>query len=898
MLSEQVTEAISGSSGAFALSPHDAPPCPQRGIGEVLASWARQQGDRLALVGVDESVTWSQLHASVQAIGGELARRGLGPAHRVGLVVPDGPAAAQLILGICCHCSLVPINPASKPVEMIQTAAETRLDALVVPASLQVQWPDLSELHELVLLQALLHGGKPVLRPVGAATQAAERAAAPRESRTTLLLRSSGTTGKPKLVPVTHRNMLSMAAKMASPQWFGLGPEDRAASILPLYYAAGIKTQLLVPLMVGGSVAFAPPGRGVHISEWLFRLQPTYFGSSPASLRGIVERLETTGADVRDSSLRFIMCGASYLPEDLRQRATEAFGVPILEYYGLSEAGVMAANPLPPREARPGSVGRPLGDDLIIVDDRLQPLPAGSVGEIAVRGPSVTPGYLLGDGSLAGTTGGMLRTGDMGRIDAEGFLHIAARVKEVINRGGEKVFPYEVERCLLEHEDVLEAAVYGVPHPRLGQGVAAAVVLRPGSQSTVREIVAWLSARLAAHKVPRRLRILASLPRGEGGKVLRGALADMHVEQAATREAPESLLEIELLGIWQRMLKTTEVGIHDDFLDRGGDSLLAVDLLLEVEKVSGVSTEGWDLSTLSVRAVSDQVLRALATGAPVQGRLLQQVKGGEGIPLLFCHGDRLARGIYAHRLADVMLASNPLWLLNCSERDIAASIEEVAAGYVDEVLAALQPTAPPRVFVAGFCRAGLVAWHLSHLLQQRGVKVVSLMLIDTPSLNASGVLRHTAGMMARLGALVPGRAGAFMRIGLMRGLWAMRRKGLREFGATALRRTRRKVLAPPPEHSSPEEWRRREMDRVGVRFYQQISRYVPPALGVPVTCLIAEQGSPYDTQPSRWKELAAGVQTVSIPGTHNTVVLGHRSALASRLAECLGAASQPSTGED
>lgn len=850
-------------------------------MADAIAGWARRQPAQPALLDCDRTVSWAQLQACVEAIDRDLAAVGLGETHRVGLVVPEGLAGGLLVLGLCCRCVLVPINPALTAAELAETAVQMRLDALVVPQPLADRL-DLVGLAGVLTLEARVAAdgsGATALRPVAAGPQRPHATPA-LPARVAVLLRSSGTTGTPKLVPVTHGNLLAMAAKMGSAKWFGLGPADRAVVSLPLYYAAGLKNLLLVPALLGGSVAFPPAGRAFQLTEWLARLRPTFLATAPATLRILLER--GTG-DLRDSSLRFIMCGASYLPDELRHAAETTLRVPIVEYYGLSEAGVVAANPLPPGQARPGSVGCAFDGELRIVDAQRRPLPAGEPGEILVAGPGVCPGYLLPDGSLSDDArDGTLLTGDVGVLDADGFLRILGREKEVINRGGEKVFPYEVEKALLAHGDVLEAAVYGVPHPRLGQGVAAAVVLKPGRSTAPRAIGAWLGERLAPYKMPRGVRIVPELPKGKSGKVLRAALAEQHRTQAAAGERPDSLLQEELLALWRRMLATHEIGTGDDFFEMGGDSLLAADLLLEIERLTGASTDGWDLSSLTVNDAARAVLHTLAHGPAPAGDLLSQVRSGTGAPLFFCHGDIASRGIYAHRLAELLPESNPVWLLHSPDRNAVLGIESAASAYLDEVMRVAGTSPSASVHLAGWCNGGLVAWHLAHLLAARGVRVRSLFLIDTPSLNGQGSLRRIALALRATSAWVPGRAGDFLRDDAMRAFWALHRKGVPGFAKALARRAGGRLHADPVNSWTPDDLRRR-----GILYYRRISRYVPMPLDVPVTCFLAQEGTSTDTDPRRWHKLVPAVRQVSIPGSHYSCVVRHRATLAARLAEGL-----------
>ena len=228
----------------------------------------------------------------------------------------------------------------------------------------------------------------------------------------------------------------------------------------------------------------------------------------------------------------------------------------------------------------------------------------------------------------------------MGWVDEEGYLTIVGRTKEVISRGGEKVFPYEVEKALLEHPDVLEAAVFGVPHARLGESVAAAVVPKPGSTVSVQELTSFLAARIARFKIPHGIRVLRELPRGPTGKVLRPRLAEQHMQERPLPTKPESLIEEVVLDLWRRLLRRTdEISVDDDFYDKGGDSLLAADMLLEVERLAGISLDGFSPAVLTIRSVAD----AVADGLPHGPAMVTPVKQGSGIPLFFCHGDHAAR---------------------------------------------------------------------------------------------------------------------------------------------------------------------------------------------------------------------------------------------------------------
>lgn len=862
-----------------------AAPVQARTIGTAIARWAAAGSGSPALVGAGgRRITFAQLSSLICAFASQLAQAGVRAEHRVGLLVPPGIDGGQLAVALASNATLVPINPALTPREVIEFAGASGLDAIVIPRWLAIEPRSVMPGRRIAAFEAVqAPDGTLGLELLSTPASAPAPLRPVVESDVALLLRSSGTTGAPKLIPVTHRNLAAMAEKLGSGLWFRLTAADRAACTLPLHYAAGLKTSLFVPLMLGAGVAFPPPRQVFDLVQWFDALQPTYLSVAPGALHGMLERLAASPGNFDGSSLRFVMCAASYLPEQTRLAAQSMLRVPILEFYGLSEAGVMAANPLPPGKVKPGTVGLPAPGEVLVVDESRQPVPNGSVGQIMVRGATLTPGYVTTDGSEARElTDGWLLTGDLGRLDEDGYLCIEGRDKEVINRGGEKVFPYEIEKAILQHPAVLEAAAFAVPHPRLGESVAAAVVLKPGSTVAERELNEFLAARLAAYKLPRRLCYRSSLPRGSSGKILRKSLGEACAKpiRDVVPPDPERLLELELRDIWRRLLGTPDIGLDDDFFDKGGDSLLATELLIELEAIAGKPYPQSELSTLTIRRIAEVIESGLGAGR----ELMTQVKAGAGIPLFFCHGDYADRGIYAHKLAALLPDDQPVFLLHCyADRVIGSSIEEIAHAYLQQVLRVAPPRSP--VFIAGYCNAGLVAWHLAHLLRAAGVEVVELLLIETISLNARPGLRALPGLFAAAGRfLIAAPAQRFLREQGMRHVWGW----LRSLGGVSLRALRQKLTG---RHRRPLP-RRDAFAMVDRTYLGFMSRYVPPRIHCDVTCFIGDQGRHFDTDPRFWRRLALSVSHVSAPGTHHGLLISGRQALAAGIAEVLDRATR------
>ena len=370
--------------------------------------------------------------------------------------------------------------------------------------------------------------------------------------------------------------------------WFDLTPQDRSLNVSPVYYSHALTTTVLPPLLTGGSVGFPANPTNVDVTEWFGDLQPTWYSAGPTLHLAVLEKCEQRSDTRAVHSLRFVSSAGAPLSVDVLGRLRTVLGAPVLEHYGSSETAQIATNRVAAGLSKPGTCGKPWPGIVKIVDDDGAELPPGGRGEVIVGGPSVTSGYLNAP-ELNGAmfAGGWFHTGDIGSIDADGFLSLHGRTKELINRGGEKISPLEIDHALMLHPDVAEAAACAVPHPRLGDDVAAAVVLRPGAGVTAEQLREFLGERLATFKVPRRIAILDALPKGLSGKVQRKQLSDIIAKGSGQSVSLESRLHADLLQLWKKVLKTDDISLDDDFFDKGGDSLLAMDMSVELGRLLG-----------------------------------------------------------------------------------------------------------------------------------------------------------------------------------------------------------------------------------------------------------------------------------------------------------------------
>ncbi len=692
-------------------------------------------------------LSYCELVRTVEEIGAGLRRGGAGRKTRIGIVLPSGPEAAVANIVVACHAIAVPLNPDLVETEFEERSAILRLDAVAVLDSTRTAAEAVAERRRFRVFKVAAQGraaGRLAL--VGSPDDSAVEAVDAGPDDIAFILNTSGTTARPKLVPVTHGNLAAMAEKMQ--RWFSLSPDDRSLCVMPLHYAQGLKQSVFVPIIHGGSIAcsYGPPSRGEFFDR-LSELTPTWYTAGPTHHRWILDvaRSEPGGRH----SLRFIQSGAAHLPESVRCGLEEALGIPVLEVYGLSEAGLMAANPIPPAMRKPGTVGCASPDEVAVavVGDEGERLGYGGVGEILVRGPSVMPGYLDDPEAnrKAFLEGGWFRTGDLGTIDDDGFLTVLGRIKELINRGGEKVSPAEIDQVLLDHPAVAEAAAFGVPHERLGEDIAAAVVLRADSSASPADLRQFLRGRLAPIKMPHRILIVDELPKGDTGKVqraqLRTALSSAFAAPPSFAEQKNALspLEIDLAELWRKLLSCDTVGFEDDFFEKGGDSLLAMEMLHELERMTGRNlpeTILFDAPTVR------QLAWSVAECAWTEDKPLIPIQtSGHAAPLFFFHGDYDSGGYYTRRLAHLLGPEQPFVAVapnKLGKYSLLPSIEKMAAERFSSLMAEW-PRGPFRL--GGFCNGALVAFETARLLSQTGREVELVAMIDPPTFSTHPVAR-------------------------------------------------------------------------------------------------------------------------------------------------------------
>jgi len=406
------------------------------------------------------------------------------------------------------------------------------------------------------------------------------------------------------MVPLTLKNLCTSAENIR--QTLRLTPDDRCLNIMPLFHIHGLMAAVLASIIAGASIVCTPGFYAPKFFGWLDEFKPSWYTAVPTMHQAILDRSQDHLDVIKKSSLRFIRSSSSSLAPNVMSAIEETFGVPIIEAYGMTEAShQMACNPLPPGIRKPGSVGLPAGPEITIMDEN-EPdiLSENNLGEIVIRGDNVTLGYVNNpEANLKSFTKGWFRTGDQGYLDSEGYLFITGRLKEIINRGGEKISPREVDEILLKHPKVLQAVTFSMPDEDLGENVAAAVIIS-GSTLNEQDLKRYAAEHLAPHKVPATIVILDEIPKGPTGKLQRIGLAkklglgdftERTVKSMTVYVAPRTTEEKTICKIWEKILDRQRIGVHDDFRSLGGDSMLATLIHSELETVFGRSIPLVDL---------------------------------------------------------------------------------------------------------------------------------------------------------------------------------------------------------------------------------------------------------------------------------------------------------------
>jgi acyl-CoA synthetase (AMP-forming)/AMP-acid ligase II/acyl carrier protein len=610
---------MTGSSGAAA----------ELCIARLIEKQAGQTPDVIAIAAPDRApLTYNRLHRQIDHTVKKLNALGVRRHDRVALALPNGPEMAVAFLAVAAGATCAPLNPAYQVNEYDFFLTDLNPQALILWSGMDSPARVVARARDIPIIEL-----SPVLEAeAGVFALAGDVGSHPVVSGFTepddvaLVLHTSGTTSRPKIIPLTQINICGSAHNIRMA--LDLVPRDRCLNVMPLFHIHGLVGAVLSSLAAGASVICPPGFNAPKFFAWMAEFRPTWYTAVPTMHQAILARVASSREVIAQSPLRFIRSSSSRLPPQVMTELENVFHTPVIEAYGMTEAAhQITSNPLPPRQRKAGSVGLAAGPEVAVMDDSGQFLRAEEVGEIVIRGANVTQG----DENNATlnerpSSEGWLSTGDQGYLDRDGYLFITGRLKELINRGGEKISPLEVDEALMNHPAIAQAVTFSVPHSKLGEDIAAAVVLRENAAATEREIQEFAAARLAHFKVPRRVVMVDEIPQGPTGKLQRAGLAEKlglgaseGLDVRAAYTAPRTPVEKKLTEIWCEILAVQRVGVDDNFFQLGGDSLLATQVISRVREAlhAELSFVGF-FATPTVAGLAAAVTRSQAETAQRQ----------------------------------------------------------------------------------------------------------------------------------------------------------------------------------------------------------------------------------------------------------------------------------------
>ena len=454
---------------------------------------------------------------------------GIGRNDRVAIVLPNGPEMATCFVACASGVAAAPLNPGYRADEFEFYLNDLDAKALIVERGSVSPAVDVAFNVGVRIIELVpgTEAGSFTLRPreVRDDEPTAHHGYAQPDD-VSMVLHTSGTTSRPKIVPLSQANLAASAGNIRDTLKFEA--TDCGLNIMPLFHIHGLIAGVLAPLAAGSQVFCTPGFNALKFFGWMDEAEPTWYTAVPTMHQTIVARAGKNADVIARHPLRFMRSSSSSMPPQVIKELEAVFGAPLIESYGMTEAThQMASNPLPPAERKPGTVGIAAGPEIAIMDTGAGALLArGETGEIVIRGANVTKGYENNPKANAeGFLDGWFRTGDQGVMDADGYISITGRLKEIINRGGEKISPREVDEILMDHPAVAQVVCFGMPHEKLGEEVAAVVVLRDGATATERDLQTWVSGRAADYKVPKKILFRDEIPKGATGKLQRIGLA-------------------------------------------------------------------------------------------------------------------------------------------------------------------------------------------------------------------------------------------------------------------------------------------------------------------------------------------------------------------------------------
>ena len=735
-------------------------------IHDLIEVHGKQTPEAVAIVAPGRMpLTYGRLRCHIGNVVTQLHAMGVGRNDRVAIVLANGPEMAVAFLAVAAGATAAPLNPAYRASEFEFYLSDLNTKALIIQAENDSPAKAVAQRQRIPIIELSprLEEQAGLFTLSGCDHHQAAPTDFGRPDDIALVLHTSGTTSRPKIVPLTHSNICTSARNISASLRLGKG--DRCLSVMPLFHIHGLIGAVLSSLVAGESVVCT---QGLQVSsffQWMDEFKPTWYTATPTMHQAILACAKEHQEIIAGHRLRFIRSCSAPLPPQVMAALEKAFSAPVIEAYGMTEAShQIASNPLPPRKRKAGSVGLPVGCQVAIMDQAGNLLSPDITDEIVIRGLNVTLGYENNPAANESSfTNGWFRTGDQGHMDPEGYLFITGRVKEIINRGGEKISPWEVDEALLEHPAVAQAVTFAALHPTLGEDVAAAIVVKHNMAVTEREIREFASNRLAHFKVPHRVVIVDNIPKGPTGKIQRVGLGEKlrvtHPDRWSSQTearyvAPTNPTEELLAKLWGKFFGVKRVGIRADFFELGGDSLLAARLFAALEKAFGKSLPLgiiFEAPTVAELAKVLQQKEEWSSIVPIQSH-------GSKLPLFGVHaapGDIL----FYRELARYLGPDQPFYGLQARGLDgkqlAAARIEDMAAHYVKEIRR-VRSRGP--YLLGGYSLGAVLVYEMAQQLKKQGEEVALLIFLDPTPPSNSGFSPNSSASGNGLGKLALCRA--------------------------------------------------------------------------------------------------------------------------------------------
>ncbi len=715
-------------------------------VEDLLKFQANQQPDKAFLFARNRSeLTFTQAYEHCQKAADVLYSLGIRANDRVALIMPTTPETKLAFLALTMVATCAPMNPSYQPSEFDFYFTDLNVKALFTFEGFETQARQVAIEKNIPIIEIRPtdHNSVGLFEFVGMEWTKEKGQYAGLED-VAMVLHTSGTTSRPKIVPLTHRNIY--LAGWNTSQTLELTASDRSLNVLPLFHVHGLIGVLVTTLVHGGTIICTNGFDANLFFDYLQDTQPTWYTAGPTVHQAILERSKYYPDVVKNHTLRFIRSASASLTPTVLNAIEATFGVPLIESYGLSEASHILSNPMPPRARKTGSVGLPAGTEVAIMDAEGNFLPAGQQGEIVARGANVTKGYADNpEANAAAFLNGWFRTGDQGYFDEEGYFFITGRIKEIINRAGEKVSPKELDELLATHESIMEASAFAIPDELLGEDVAVVVVPKENKLLTALEVKTFIAHHLAHYKVPARVIFTEQIPKGPTGKVQRRLLpkqlnlldAEGKMIPPAAEELntgnyvePQTFIGQVIQQIWKDILKLDRIGIHDNFFMMGGNSLLAARVVGEIERQTGNRLPTAIL--FSHPTIADLKKLIFEQSFKDAWKCLVPVRAQGTKPALYCTHPNSGGIEYVYRLAEFLDPDQPVYALQAVGLDgVTAPLDtnQAMAEYFVEQILTQQPQGP--YHIAGYSSGGSVAYEIAQILTRRGYEVGQLFVFDT-----------------------------------------------------------------------------------------------------------------------------------------------------------------------